>query len=64
MLVFCMVAPCRLVGRYQRTVALKMEAVCSPNHWYLPTSSYDVTTHKINIDIFTAVKISSLNIWG
>jgi hypothetical protein len=32
----------------------------SPKRWYLPTSPHCVTTQKNNIDIFTAVRTSSI----
>jgi hypothetical protein len=38
----------------------KMEAVCSPNHWYLPASPHGITTQKTNINIFTVVRTSNL----
>jgi hypothetical protein len=37
--------------------ALKMETVCFPKRWYLPTSPHSVKTQN-NIDIFTAVRTS------
>jgi hypothetical protein len=36
--------------------ALKIEVVCSPKCWYLPTSSHSFTTQKPNTDIFPAVR--------
>jgi hypothetical protein len=40
MLVFWVVTPCGLVGRYQ----------CSLKYWYLPRSSQSITTQKTNAD--------------
>jgi hypothetical protein len=42
------------------TAVLKIEAVCSPKRWYIPTSPDDVATQKTNIDIFAAVRTSNL----
>jgi hypothetical protein len=54
MLVFWVVTPCRLLGRYQRfgkhTVPIFRVKV--PKRWYLPTSPRDVTIQKTNIDIY------------
>jgi hypothetical protein len=40
---------------------VKMEAVCSSETLiYRPTNPRGITTHMINIDIFTAVRTSNL----
>jgi hypothetical protein len=60
MLVFWVVTPCGLLGRYQRfrgTYCLHLQPM---KCWYLPTSPHGVTTQKTNTDIFTAVRISNL----
>jgi hypothetical protein len=61
MMIFWIVTPCRLAGRYQRF----REAYClhrhcwrwrqhvSPNCWYLPASPHGITTQKITIAVFT-----------
>jgi hypothetical protein len=57
MLFLWFVTPCGLLGRYQcfgqtccQFSGLKIEEVCSPKRWYLPTSQHGVTNQK-NIDI-------------
>jgi hypothetical protein len=61
MLVFRVVTPCGLVGRYQRfgkTHSLqpwRWREYVSPKRWYLLASTHRTTTQKTNIDVFTAV---------
>jgi hypothetical protein len=72
MLVFWIITPCELVGRYRRFWGTYW-SVFKPWRWrqylppkrrYLPTSPYGVATQKTNIDIFTAVRTSNLTrVW-
>jgi hypothetical protein len=51
MMVFWVVTPCGIVSRYQRFGGTQTT---------VPIFSLGVTTHKTNIDIFTAVRTSDL----
>jgi hypothetical protein len=67
MMLFWVLTPCRLVGRYQRfgeTHCLHLQGGqdVSPKRWYVPTSLHGVTTHKNNIVILTAVRTSNLSV--
>jgi hypothetical protein len=62
-LVFCVVMPYGLVDRYQHfggTYCLHLWPSETLVCWYVPASPHNITTHKTNVDIFTALKTSNL----
>lgn len=50
---------CRYVTLFWRNMLLPSFGI---NHWYLPTSLHGVVMQVININIFTAVRASHLNV--